>query len=449
MIWDNKDITMLKTDLFANLNMPASTAKKVGAFSMQESPDQVTDTYWLDHIHQYSTNADPSVIKALKEHKHGFSQLPNGLILHDRQVYVPINSQLCDDLLHEHHDTPIAGHPGWHKTHELITCNYWWPTIAKDCHTYVTGCETCQYTKPSHQAPAMSLHPHSIPSQPWECISFDLITNLPVAHGYDAILVFCDLFSKSVIFVPMDKTLNATGFTKHFVKCVFSQHGLPCKVISNHGSQFTSSFWKDVCHQLGITCNLSTAFHPQTDGQTEYTNQELEQYLCLYINHKQDNWPDWLPLAEFCHNNHVHSATGHSPFELTTGYHPFTGSNYACVTTNEAADDFVQRIKSSQDDAKAAMANAQEMMACAYDRSKHAPIEYHPGNQVHLKGTNIHSDRPVKKLDNRQYGPFKVDKLVGLASYCLHLPKTWKTIHPVFHESLLIPYMPPSFCSST
>jgi len=100
---------MLKTDLFANLDMPASAAKKVGAFSIQESPDQATDTYWLDYIRQYSTNVDHSVVKALKEHKCGFSQLPNGLILHDRQVYVPINSQLHDDLLHEHHDTPIAG----------------------------------------------------------------------------------------------------------------------------------------------------------------------------------------------------------------------------------------------------------------------------------------------------------------------------------------------------
>ena len=117
------------------------------------------------------------------------------------------------------------------------------------------------------------------------------------------------------------------------------------------------------------------------------------------------------------------------------------------VTTNEAADDFVQRIKTSQDDARAAMAKAQEMMARAYDQSKRAPIEYHPGDQVYLKGTNIHSDRPVKKLDDRQYGPFKVDKLVGLASYRLHLPKTWKTIHPVFHESLLSPYTPPSFHS--
>ncbi|SJL16240.1 uncharacterized protein ARMOST_19760 [Armillaria ostoyae] len=191
--------------------------------------------------------------------------------------------------------------------------------MEKDIKTYIGGCKTCQRTKSSNQAKSTPLHPNTIPTEPWTHISVDMITGLPSSNGHDALLVIVDRFSKAIILVPCNIELSAEGWARILRNHVYARHGMPQVVISDQGPQFVSTFMKELYQMLDIKQNASTAFHPQTDRQTECVNQEVEKYLRIFINHQQDDWADWLPLAEFTHNNHAHSATGKSPFMILYG----------------------------------------------------------------------------------------------------------------------------------
>jgi transposase InsO family protein len=190
---------------------------------------------------------------------------------------------------------------------------------------YVKGCTPCQANKPNTQARCAPLHVHDIPPHPWDTISMDIIRPLPKSKGYDAILVIVDWFSKRIILEPITTTLTSQGLAQIFIQWLFWNFGLPKKIISDRGSIFTSQFIKELYAMLDIKGNPSTAYHPQTDGQTERINQEVEIYLRFYLNYQQDNWSQQLPLAEFAYNDHQHSSTGHSPFTLTNGTNPYKG----------------------------------------------------------------------------------------------------------------------------
>ena len=164
-----------------------------------------------------------------------------------------------------------------------------------------------------------------------------MITHLPEAHGHNAILVIVDMKSKDIIPIPTSDTLNSEGWVNLLIEHVVCMHGIPRKVVSDHGSIFISAFIKDLYKKLHIKGAPSTAHHPQTDGQTERINQEVENYLRMFINYRQTDWPFWLPLAAFKYRNQTHSTTRHSPFYLTHGYHPFTGVEVEAGSINESA----------------------------------------------------------------------------------------------------------------
>ena len=151
------------------------------------------------------------------------------------------------------------------------------------------------------------------------------LRELPESKGYNAILVVVDRLSKCIHTVPTVTMVNSTGVACLFLKHVWRHHGLPEAVISDRGSAFVSNFSKELAALLDIQLTPSTAYHPQTDGQMEQVNQEIKAYLRVFVSHRQDDWADWLPLAEFAYNNHVHSATRHTPFELNLGQHPWMG----------------------------------------------------------------------------------------------------------------------------
>ena len=168
------------------------------------------------------------------------------------------------------------------------------------------------------------LHPNEVPQNPWEIVSINLIGPLPESAGYNGILVIVDCFSKMACYIPINMNIMAQGVAKISWDWVFKNMGISQKVISNQGPQFVLRFMKELCSQLGIERNPSTAYHSQTDGQTERVNQELEQYLWLYCNYRQNNWVEWLSIAEFSYNNQIHSSTGQSPFMVNLGRHPNT-----------------------------------------------------------------------------------------------------------------------------
>jgi hypothetical protein len=202
---------------------------------------------------------------------------------------------------------------------------------------------------------------------------------------------------------------------------------------------------KDLHKLIKVEINLSTAFHPQTDGQTERINQEVEQYLQLFINHRQTNWNNWLSCAEFSYNDKVHSSTGFSPFFVNYGRHLEKGTNYPKEVKSQSATEFAQTMETIWEETAAALRIAAEQMKRYYDQHRAESRSYKPGDLVLLEGSNLTTIRPSKKLDHKRFGPFEILSKVGAAAYKLKLPRTWKTVWPVFNEVLLTPYTPPQF----
>jgi len=170
---------------------------------------------------------------------------------------------------------------------ELVTRNFWWPGVTKEVKWYVEGCDTCQHDKNHIEQLGGKLIPNSIPAKPWAHISADFITKLPLAQGYDSILVVVDRLTKMVHFVPTTEKMSAEGLARLFRNNIWKLHGLPESIISDRGPQFVAGIMWELNQMLGIESKLLTVFHPQTDGQTERVNQELEQYLRMFTDHRQ------------------------------------------------------------------------------------------------------------------------------------------------------------------
>jgi transposase InsO family protein len=388
---------------------------------------------------------DKYVQKALNSNDPQWNDHGDGIITYKNRIYIPPDPRLQNEIIHEHHDTIAAGHPGRYKTQELITRDYWWPRITQDVIKYVEGCESCQRTKVHRNKPHNPLHPHEIPTEPWEHISIDIIGPLPMSNGYDAILVIVDRFSKMIILQAINTTLNAVQTAEIYRDHVWSKHGLPKKIISDRGPQFVNQFMTDLHRLTGVKANPSTAYHPQTDGQTERMNQEIEQYLRLFINHRQTDWSNWLACAEFSYNDRIQSSTGHSPFFVNYGRHPYKGTNTQKEVKSQSAVEFKQQMDQIWEETQAALRLSAEQMKKFYDRKREPSRNYQVGDMVWLEGYNIPTNQPSKKLGDKRYGPFKILSKHGAAAYKLSLPKTWRSIWPIFNEIFLTPYVPPTF----
>lgn len=194
--------------------------------------------------------------------------------------------------------------------------------MRKQVDRYVPSCAECQMSRTSRPASFGVLRPLPVPEKPWEDISLDFVTGLPECEGYDAIWVVVDRLSMMRHFVSCKTTVDARGLAEMFLKEVVRLHGLPRTVISDRGLQFAAVFWKRWWERLGVDRRLSTAFHPQTDGQTERMTASMEQYLLIFTSHQQDDWVQWLPLAEFAANNTTSEATKCSAFFVVSGVDP-------------------------------------------------------------------------------------------------------------------------------
>ena len=167
--------------------------------------------------------------------------------------------------------------------------------------------------------------PNRIPYHRWQIISVNLITELPQSHGYDSILVAVDRLSKWAHFIATPSDITSLGVARLFRDGVWKLHGLPEEVISDRGPQFVSNFMRRLSEILGIKVAALMAYHPQTDGQTKHVNQEVEQFLRLFVNQRQDDWYNWLSIAKFAYNDRVHASTQTSLFMLDAGQNPRLG----------------------------------------------------------------------------------------------------------------------------
>jgi len=247
--------------------------------------------------------------------------------------------------------------------------------------------------------------PNSIPEKPWMHILADFITKLSLAQGYNSILVVVDWLTKMVHFIPTTEKTSAEGLARLFRDNVWKLHGLPESIISDRGSQFVAGLMRELNRMLKIESKLLMAFHPQTDGQTERVNQELEQYLRMFINHRQEQWPECLGTAEFAYNNKGKKGK------------------------YERAKKFIEKIKEIQEEARAALGKAQEEIKKYVDRKRGEVDDYKVGDLVMLSTKDLKYQivgRRTEKLTERFVGPYKVKKIISSNAVELELPNTIK-----------------------
>jgi len=353
--------------------------------------------------------------------------------------YVPEDPELQLPLIKEHHDTPLAGHPGRSKTFDLLSCQYYWKTMRKQVDRYVRSCAECQKSRIGRHASFGVLRPLPVPEQSWEDISMDFVTGLPECEGYDAIWVVVDRLSKMRHFIPCRTTIEARGLAEMFLKEVIRLHGLPKTIISDRGPQFTAVFWKRLCERLGVDRRLSTAFHPQTDGQTERMNASMEQYLRIFVSHQQDDWVQWLPLAEFAANNGTSEATKCSAFFAVTGIDSRMTFEEAAGEPGESraidADQTQTTMHQIYEHLRVEMRRSQEIMEEGAKRKRLPAPQIEEGSKVWLDARHIRTTRPSRKLDWKRLGPYTVKRKVSPYTDELELPRGLR-IHPVHHVSL-------------
>ena len=285
------------------------------------------------------------------------------------------------------------------------------------------------------EMPVGKLRPNQVPERPWQHILVDFITKLPMSKGHDLILVVCDRFSNISHFVATTEKMTAEGLARLFRDYVWKLHRLPESVILDRGLQFAAGLTRELNKMLGIETKLSMAYHPETDGQMERTNKELEQYLRMYVNHRQNNWAEWLATAEFTFNNKVHTATKSSPFQVNYGREPRMGFDIRKKRKNEKAEEFAREMKERHEEVRAALVRSQEEM-------KRQAEEYRVGDKVLISTKDFSMElmkRVTKKLTEKFIGPYVVRKIVSENAVELELPVSLR-IHLVVNVRRIVKY---------
>uniref|UniRef100_A0A0W0FDG5 Integrase catalytic domain-containing protein n=1 Tax=Moniliophthora roreri TaxID=221103 RepID=A0A0W0FDG5_MONRR len=309
---DNEDVVMLPDKLFVNaINT--------------ELKDMLGKAMTTDEFHQMTLESlidkgVPLIKSLLMDWK-----IENNMLFYKDQVYVPDNDELWKLIVKTIHKVLPHGHPGQWNTIDQVQKDYWWPGMTRFIKLFVDRCAACQQMKVDTHPTKVPLHPIGGHKDvlPFQIITMDLIMDLPKVDGDNSILIMVDHTAmKGVIFIPCKKKLDATETAELLFQHVYKRFGLPDKIISDCDPRFAAEVFTEIGRLLGIKQMLSTAYHPQTDGETERVNQEVEILLYFFCAKEQTKWKELLHFAEFMHNNCTHSIMKQSSFYLTMGYHP-------------------------------------------------------------------------------------------------------------------------------
>jgi transposase InsO family protein len=384
----------------------------------------------LDALRTQAARSDPNLT------------LFNGILLYQGKVIVPDINYLRTHLIREIHDQVSTAHPGRDKTYRLLRDRYYWKGMLADIDRYVRNCHPCKRaSSPRDKTPGL-LQPLPVPDRPWQHISMDFTSFNKDKHGYDNVLVIMDRLSKESISIPCHKTTTAEEMSSLFIYHIWRYFGPPDSIVSDRGPQFISAFWTEFCRLLGTKLKLSTAHHPQTDGQTEIMNQYLEQRLRPFVSYYQDNWSELLPMMDYAQLTLPHSSLGMSPFEVRNGFKARTSFDWiepadAPRDLEPNAERARQRVQLVQDSWKLArdmMARGQARMIKSANAHRRE-VDFKVKDYVWLDTKYWNTARPSLKLDNRNSGPFEIIAKEG-NSFRLRLPASMK-IHPVISPDKL------------
>ena len=429
----------------------ASATERQGcnaAVQIEASVATAASTQLLDDIKRcYATDVPcQEVLKALACHPR--FEVIDGVLHESGRIYVPAGAIKAKEIIfYECHDSPTSGHFGAAKTINLIRRRFTWPNMNSEIKHYVNTCLACQVNKSSTQSPLGLLQPLPIPDHPWHTVTMDLITALPrTRRGHSAVLVVVDKLTKYAYYIPTVTEVNAVQLATLFLHQVVRHRGVPRVIVSDRDPRFTSIFWSTLWSHLGTKLSLSTAFHPQTDGQTERANRTLEEGLRAYVDMMQEDWDEHLTPLEIAYNRSVHASTGFSPYYLNCGREIDMPLDQAVtVPTSSApasadATDRVTRLQSDLAKAKLNLEAAQQRQAKYANRERRQHV-FKVGDQVMLSTTHLKLKHATQtpKLLAKWIGPFKIIQVINDAAYKLDLPHSMG-IHPSFHISKLKAY---------
>lgn len=339
--------------------------------------------------------------------------LLNGFWWYRNALAIPDIRSLKQILLQEAHDANYAGHPGGQRTWKLLSRQFWWPKMQTEIAAYVKTCPKCQVNKCRNQKKNGLLMPLEIPKRAWDEFSMDFITRLPTTRsGWDAILVVVDRLTKMTHFIPCKTACSGEVVAQLLWDHVIRYHGLPSQIVADRDVRWSGEFWTALAKYYGTGLCLSTAFHPQTDDQTERMNRVLEETLRHYIDPTQLDWDEHLAAAEFAINNATSATTGNTPFFLNTGYHPRTPLS-DLLPSFQPVSDYVRNQKEAILRAKECMDKAQQRYATAADRNR-GTLQLNVGDRVYLDTVKLKIKAPgAKKLFPKYIGPFAVLEVIN------------------------------------
>ena len=375
------------------------------------------------------------------------------------------NNKLCvpkdlqTKVMAEVHDCISEGaHAGYYKTYNRIASTYYWPRMSRIIKTFVNTCDICQKAKPRRHAPVGLLRPIPIPTRPFEVVTMDFIPELPESNGFDNILVIVDKLTKYGIFIPCSTKITEEGTAKLFFKHIVAQYGLPQQVITDRDSRWRNDFWGEICRLMGTKRSLTTAYHPQADGQTEVLNQTLEIALRAYIGPSRNDWEQHLDALSLSYNSSPHTATTFAPAYLLRGFIPITTSTLinppphiprpsswdSGDAINQKAVDMWENFESDRTRAKEALLLSQIHQQKAYNKGRLIK-EFDEGDLVVLNPHSLDLLKSEKgrgnKLLMRYDGPFEIIRKLSPVTYQLRLPASYG-LHPILNIAHLEEYKP-------